>query len=183
MIEEIQSVEGRDDLRRRVLWAVPNALAVLGTINDDGSAHFMTVSWLTPVSNEPTRVAVSVEGSSRSAHNLAARAVASISLIDDAHRELVRRFVKPELEHEQRDGVEYVAGYAAVREGESAPALADALAVLIGSCEHVRELGDHQLWLLSVSHVAADPSVLEGPASAHIARALSVQDTRFNYGR
>lgn len=172
-----------DDARRRVLWAIPTVLAALGTVNDDGSPHLMNVSWVAPAGNNPTRLVLSIEQSSRTAANLRARPNGALSLVREDQRELGRAFVKPELPFGDRDGSVTVAGHAVFLSGAGAPVLADAVAAVAGPMTAVSDVGDHALWLMEVAELAADPSLLEGSASQHAVALLNVQHTRMNYGR
>jgi flavin reductase (DIM6/NTAB) family NADH-FMN oxidoreductase RutF len=164
-----------------VLWSIPAVLAVLGSTNDDGSAHLMNISWLSPVAKEPFRLSVAIEAGARTRRNLDERPQAAVSLLSLEQRELGRAFVKPELAHEIRDGHEYVVGHQVGRSSGGAPFLSDALAVLAGPVTELANLESHVVFLVEVSDVASTPAVLEGRASSHRAHVLGVADTRMNY--
>jgi flavin reductase (DIM6/NTAB) family NADH-FMN oxidoreductase RutF len=179
---ELVDAAGHGDLRRRITWTVPTALAVLGTVNDDRSGHLMNISWVVPAANDPPSLVASIETASRTATNLEREGAFALSLLSRDQRHLGRAFVKPDLDH--RDGSPpRVGGEPIGLTRRGAPYLLDALAVLAGSAAIVTRLGSHDLWVCQVEDVAAQPVVTEGPASAHASPALSVLDTRLNYGR
>jgi flavin reductase (DIM6/NTAB) family NADH-FMN oxidoreductase RutF len=177
------AADAEPDRRRRVVWAVPTVLAVLGTLDVDGRPHLMNVSWVAPAGNDPTRLAVSIESASKSAANLAGDPRCAISLLRSDQRELGRAFVKPDLAYGHDEGVEQLNGVAIARAPAGAPVLVDAAGALCGIAERLSDLGDHQLWLLAVAEVGATEELLSGPASAHEISILRVQETRLNYGR
>jgi flavin reductase (DIM6/NTAB) family NADH-FMN oxidoreductase RutF len=172
-----------DDLRRRVLWAVPTVLAVLGTVDEADGPHLMNISWVTPVANDPTRLVVSIEASAKSASNLRATAVWALSLLSGEQRELGRAFVKPDLRYRVDAGVEYLHDAPVTRSTHRAPVLASAVAAMAGGATPLRALGSHDLFLLDVDEVGAVDELLAGPASAHAIDVLRVQETRMNYGK
>lgn len=172
-----------DDARRRVLWAIPSALAVLGTVDAADAPHLMNLSWVTPVGNDPTRLAASVEGDAKSATNLREVPVFALSLLAVEDRELGRAFVKPDLGYERRGENESLHGESVVRSARRAPLLVRSVAALAGTAEWLRTVGDHELFLLTVEEVGGVEALFAGPASAHPVDVLRVQSTRMNYGK
>ncbi len=181
-IGELVSAASNEDLRRRVLWALPTVLAVIGSTDSERSAHLMNVSWVTPVANEPTRLVASIETTSKTAVNLREVPRFSLSLVLTHERELGRLFVKPVLRQELSGDIETVQGRRILRDSLGVAYLYDAIAVTTGHVEMIRSLGDHDLWLLEVDHVAADPRLIARPASEHALDVLGVHHTRMNYG-
>ncbi len=179
--ELVRAVEN-EDLRRRVLWALPTVLAVLGSTDSERSAHLMNISWLTPVANNPTRLIASIESTSKTTANLSEVARYSVSLVLVHERELGRLFVKPVLRQELSGDEETVQGRRILRDAYGVAYLFDAVAVMTGRAEKIRDLGDHDLWLLDVDHVAADARLVQRPASEHALDMLGVHHTRMNYG-
>jgi len=180
-LNHLTSVEGADELRRRVLWSVPTALAVLGCVTAEGQPHLMNVSWVTPAAHSPTRLVVAVESTARSNAILHDSACFALSLLDLEQRALGRAFVKPDLEW-SAGPPESVAGHPIARSARYAPFLCSAVAVLAGSATMISDLGSHHLWLGTVEEVASTEAIVTGPASAHTVRILGVHDTRMNYG-
>src|SRR5262249_59650958 len=86
--------EGYDRLRRRVLWAMPSGLYVLGT-RGAGRRNLMTLNWATQVAMEPKLLAVSVEAGAVSHALLREGQVFSLNVLPRQERALVRKFVKP----------------------------------------------------------------------------------------
>jgi len=180
---DLAGAADHEEVLRRVMWSIPTMLGVLGTVDASGDAHLMNISWVTPVASNPVRLAAAVETQSHSQANLTAVPKYTLSLLSLDQRALGRAFVKPDLDRDVVEGVELIAGYPVVRASAGTAYLADAHAVLAGSAQLLRDLGDHVLWLFEVESVAAHVDVLDGPASDHSRRALGVFDTRMNYGR
>jgi flavin reductase (DIM6/NTAB) family NADH-FMN oxidoreductase RutF len=180
----LSAVADDEQLRRRVLWAMPTVLGVLGSVGPDGTAHLMNVSWVTPVANGPTRLVASVEVGSRSAANLAATGAWALSLLGLERRELGRAFVKPELDW-RRDGEgESAQGHRVRRASGGAPYLEESVGVFAGvDARLLAPLDEHALWLLSPREAGAVDALRAGAASARDVVVLSVQHTRMNYGR
>ena len=143
----------------------------------------MNVSWVTPVANEPTRLAISIETNSLSAANLRERSHWSLTLLDVSDRNLGRAFVKAHRTWEHDGENETVDGHDVRRTRDDVPYLTRGVAVLAGDATLLAVLGEHELWLGVVNEIAARADVMEGAASEHRARILGVHDTRMNYGR
>jgi flavin reductase (DIM6/NTAB) family NADH-FMN oxidoreductase RutF len=172
-----------DDHRRRIVWALPTVLAVLGTVDDSDHPHLMNISWVTPVGNDPTRLVASVEVASKSAGNLRATSAWALSMLRVEQRDMGRAFVKPDLAYHREGDGEFLHDHAVTRSTRRAPVLGVTVAAMAGSAEHVRTLGDHDVFLLEVEEIGAHPDLLAGPASSHSVDVLRVQDTRMNYGK
>ncbi len=179
-----------DRLRRRVLWAMPTGLFVVGS-RSGVRRNLMTANWVMQVATKPKLVAVALESGSVTRALVAESGRFSVNLVAARDRALVRRFVKPVRDVELDDhGVAVSLQGAPVHEvAGGLPCLAAALAWL--ACE-VRAVagadGDREAsHVLVVGEVvdvggsvpapgAADPD--EGDAG----RILRMGDTRMNYG-
>ena len=186
-----------DDRRRmrRVLWAMPQGLYVLGTAAS-GRRNLMTVSLATQACVEPPMVAVAVERVAWSHALLAEGGVFALSLLDRQDRALVRRFVKPVAEGPEPGEL----GGEPVEEAVTgAPVLRRALGFLDCRVTERLELGSHSLFVGEVlaageRGVPAEPrrAGVDGPAGhdapspaadqALGAMVLRMEDTRMHYG-
>ena len=167
-----------DRLRRRVLWALPSGLYVIGSrAKVDGGPRYnlMTANLVMQVSTEPKRLAVAVDAGAVTAALISAGGAFSVSLLDRDDRAVVRRFVKPVADVERGpDGrVTRMAGQPVSEAPSGSPVLQSALAWIDCTVDHRVELGSHQLFVGVVSAVGGDPE--SGPL-------LRMEDTRMNYG-
>ena len=174
-----------DRLRRRVLWAMPTGLFVVGS-RDGDRRNLMTANWVMQVATTPKLVAVAVESDSVTHGLLASGGAFTVSLLARSERALLRRFVKPVRTVELDDS-----GSAAFLQGEPVreapgrpPVLAAAVAWL--DCDVRSEAtwgGD-----AAASHVLVVGEVVGAGASDRLGGAddddvvLSMADTRMNYG-
>ena len=83
-----------DRHRRRVLWALPTGLYLVGSRHGD-EANLMTANLVVQVCLEPKLVGVALERDSMTARLVAASGAFTISLLPRGDRDVVRRFVKP----------------------------------------------------------------------------------------
>jgi flavin reductase (DIM6/NTAB) family NADH-FMN oxidoreductase RutF len=171
--------------RRRLLWAMPAGLYVLGTTGgDQGPYNLMTHSLTVQAATEPCVVAVAVEVAARTHALLEASGVATLSVLRRDQRALVRRFVKPVQDHAIDASGKLVAlGSVAVALAPSgAPHLLDAAGSLdLRVLESVR-FTSHSLFCCEVTSVAVADEVLEGAASQRLAEILRMEDTKMSYG-
>jgi flavin reductase (DIM6/NTAB) family NADH-FMN oxidoreductase RutF len=158
-----------DRLRRRVLWAMPSGLYVLGT-RGSGRRNLMTINWATQVAVDPKLVAISVEATAVSHALLRDGRVFSLNILPREERALVRKFVKPVADTGAPDEL---AGLPLRPGGSGAPILAAAAAWL--ECEVRSDLacGSHTLFVGEVMSCGGEPGELE---------VLRMEDTRMNYG-
>jgi len=181
-----------DRLRRRVLWALPTGLFVVGSRAGD-ERNLMTCNWVMQVATEPKLVAVAVESGSVTRRLIEQGGAFSVSLLARSERALVRRFVKP-----VRD-VELDAGGRAVRlQGEPVhevaggpPCLTAAVAWLVCAVRSVSTwegLGPDGPGDGPASHVLVVGEVVGVGATGRLGgpsdddTVLSMADTRMNYG-
>lgn len=174
-----------DQQRRRLLWAMPAGIYVLGsTGGPKGPIHLMTHSLAMQASVEPCVVAVAVEAAARTHRLIEASKVVTLSVLRRDQRELVRRFVKPVDEVDTLDDgtVTAMAGVPVAVAPSGAPYLPEALGCLDLVVVDARPFTSHTVFFCEVTAVAVAPEVLEGPASARLAAVLRMEDTRLNYG-
>jgi flavin reductase (DIM6/NTAB) family NADH-FMN oxidoreductase RutF len=167
-----------DRQRRRVLWALPTGLYLIGSRHDD-AVNLMTANLVVQVCLEPKLVAVAIEAASVTADLVTRSNVFTVSLLAREDKDVVRRFVKPVHEVVRaatkggEDGVVVSMSGHEVREVGPArvPVLAKATGYIL--CDLVRrdELGSHTLFIGEVSEVGGEP-----------ADVLRMEDTRMHYG-
>ena len=166
-----------DRLRRRVLWAMPSGLYVVGSAAG-GRVNLMTANLAFQVAVEPKLVGVAVDAASVTHELVAAGGGFSLSLLAREDRAVVRRFVKPvsEDEIERRDGgaVVSMAGEGVEVRATGAPVLTRAAAWLDCSLRHRLLLGSHELFVGEVVAVG-------GPAG-DLPPLLRMEDTAMRYG-
>jgi flavin reductase (DIM6/NTAB) family NADH-FMN oxidoreductase RutF len=171
-----------DRVRRRVLWALPTGLYVLGS-RAGHRRNLMTVSWVTQVAQRPKLVGVGVEQGARTHELIVDGAVFALSLLARRDRALVRQFVKPVHDIDVDDrGVGTMNGVA-VHGGAAtgAPVLEVALAWLDCEVRHSLDLGSHTWFVGEVVSVGeAEPASTTGDVAE--AGILRMEDTRMNYG-
>jgi flavin reductase (DIM6/NTAB) family NADH-FMN oxidoreductase RutF len=174
-----------DQQRRRLLWAMPTGIYVLGsTSGPDGSLHLMTHSLAVQVATEPCVVALAVEASAKTHEYVVASNVAALSVLRREQRELVRRFVKPVEATALEGRVDEVSmgGAVVARAPSGAPFLRDSLGCLDLRVLDATSFASHTTFFCEVTGVAVAPEVTEGSASARVAQVLRMEDTKMNYG-
>ncbi len=165
-----RDAEEYDKLRRRVLWAMPYGLYVLGTRAGD-RRNGMTINWVTQVSFDPKMIAVSVEKEAFTHELLLEGGVFALSLVDREDRAIVRKFTKPvdvDLEARTLNGFAYHDGLS------GAPVLDQAVAFVDCVVRRQVDVGDHTLFLGEVVDAGFQKSEDTG--------VLRMEDTRMNYG-
>lgn len=167
-----------DRLRRRVLWALPTGLYLLGT-RAGGRRNLMTVSWVTQVATAPRLVAVGVEAASVTRALLDEGGVFALSLLRRDDRAVVRRFVKPvdpaDVHVDDVSGAGTMRDLPVVATATGAPVLAGAAGWLDCTVRAAHPLGSHVLYVGEVVGVGwADG---EEPTPL-----LRMEDTRMSYG-
>src|SRR6516162_2608045 len=83
-----------DRLRRRVLWAMPSGLYVLGS-RAGSRRNLMTLNWASQVASDPKLLAVSIESAAVTRALVHEGRIFSLNIIDRKDRAVVRKFVKP----------------------------------------------------------------------------------------
>jgi flavin reductase (DIM6/NTAB) family NADH-FMN oxidoreductase RutF len=162
-----------DRHRRRVLWALPTGLYLIGSRHGD-DVNLMTANLVVQVCVEPKLVAVALERDSVTARLAAAGAGFSVSLLARADRDVVRRFVKPVTDVERAPGGTLLAlsGRRVTEVGPNRlPVLASAAGYLDCRLTGTQPLGSHTLCIGEVVGVGGEP-----------AEVLRMEDTRMHYG-
>jgi flavin reductase (DIM6/NTAB) family NADH-FMN oxidoreductase RutF len=166
--------EGRDPdeydrHRRRVLWALPSGLYVLGS-RHAGRRNLMTLNWALQVAMDPKLLAVSIEKPALT-HSLVSEGGAfSLNVLRRDDRAAVRKFVKP-----LADGGEAgeLAGFAVRTAVTGAPILEIACCWLDCEVREAVDCGSHTLFVGEVVDCDGEPEGQE---------ILRMEDTRMNYG-
>jgi flavin reductase (DIM6/NTAB) family NADH-FMN oxidoreductase RutF len=162
-----------DRQRRRVLWALPTGLYLIGSRHGE-SVNLMTANLVVQVCLEPKLVGVALEADSVTAGLVAAGDAFSISLLDRADRDVVRRFVKPVTEVERSaDGTVVSLSGHPVREvgPHRLPVLESAAGTIACRLTSTEVLGSHTFCIGEVTEVSGEP-----------AEVLRMEDTRMHYG-
>lgn len=169
-IPEGHDPEDYDRLRRRVMWAMPYGLYVVGVRSGD-RRNAMTLNLVTQVSFDPKWVGISVEQEAHTHELLDDGGIFALNLLDREDRPIVRKFTKPvevDLDAGTLNGFPFHEG----RTG--APILDQAVAYL--DCE-VRErvdAGSHTFFIGEVVDAA-----FQRDEDTPI---LRMEDTRMSYG-
>ncbi len=162
--------EEYDKLRRRVLWAMPYGLYVVGSRSGD-QRNLMTLNWVTQLSFDPKLLGIAVERGALTERLIGEGAVFSLCMIDREDRAIVRKFTKPV----EVDAAAATMNGFAYHDGRTgAPVLDQAVAFV--ECEVRQEVptGSHTLFVGEV--VDAGFQKPEGTA------VLRMEDTRMIYG-
>lgn len=168
-----QRPESYDQLRRRVLWALPSGLYLLGS-RDGERRNFMTTSWVTQLARDPKLLGAAVERDALTAELVHLGGCFTISLLRREDRAQVRHFVRPAA-HDA--GAHTLAGMPYTDAHESGAPL-PAVAAAYVDCTLYREvdLGSHLLFIGQVVDAAFAPGAEEG------LEVLRMEDTRMSYG-
>jgi flavin reductase (DIM6/NTAB) family NADH-FMN oxidoreductase RutF len=162
--------ETYDRARRRILWAMPSGLYVLGS-RADGRRNLMTLNWASQVATNPKLVSVSVEVGAVT-HGLVQDGGAfSLNIISRQDRSIVRKFVKP-LEDGGDPGS--LAGFEIKAATTGSPILATALAWLDCEVRHELPCGSHTVFIGEVVDCGGEPE--------EDSEVLRMEDTRMSYG-
>ena len=181
-----------DRLRRRVLWAMPTGLFVVGS-RAGGVRNLMTCNWVMQIATAPKLVAVAVESGSVTRDLIERGRSFSVNVLARSDRSLVRRFVKP-VRDVDVDGD----GVATALQGEPVFEVAGGLPCLVASvawlaCD-VRSVSTWDDLVAdagrppTASHVLVVGEVVGAGESDRLATLgeddgiLSMTDTRMNYG-
>ncbi len=165
-----------DRLRRRVLWAMPTGLYVVGSASA-GRVNLMTASLAVQVATEPKLVGVAIDVSSVTHGLIASGGAFALSLLRREDRNVVRRFVKPVPDSEvttEGGAVASIGDEPVEVHVTGAPVLGRAVAWLDCEVRHRLELGSHDLFVGEV--------VAVGGPEGDVGPVLRMEDTRMNYG-
>jgi flavin reductase (DIM6/NTAB) family NADH-FMN oxidoreductase RutF len=162
-----------DRHRRRVLWAMPTGLYVIGSRAGD-EVNLMTANLVVQVCMEPKLVAVAIEREALTMRLVNEGGAFSVSILPRSDRTVVRHFVKPVVDvGRSEDGtVLTMSGHAVDEVGpHKLPVLASAVGHLYCPLTETKELGSHVLCIGEVVGVGGEPSDV-----------LRMEDTRMHYG-
>ena len=164
-----------DRLRRRVLWALPTGLYVVGSRSGD-RRNLMTANLVVQVATDPKLVAAAVDHGAVTADLVADGACFSVNLLAREDRSVVRRFVKPvgDVVVGPDGRAVSMAGEAVAEAVTGAPILRRAVAWLDCAVRHRLDLGSHRLFVGQVVGV--------GGPDGDVPPVLRMEDTRMNYG-
>src|SRR5579862_1579140 len=132
-----------DKLRRRVMWAMPSGLYVIGSRAGE-RRNGMTANWVTQLCADPKLVGVSVEHGAVTHTLIHEGRVFSVCLVDREDRAIVRKFTKP-VEVDADAGT--LNGFPFVERATGAPVLAQSVAWLDCEVRHEVALGSHTLFV------------------------------------
>jgi flavin reductase len=159
--------------RRRVLWALPTGLYLVGSRLGD-AVNLMTANLVVQVCLEPKLVAAAVEAESVTADLVGQSGAFTVSLLARSDKDVVRRFVKSVHEVGRADDgtVTTMAGHEVREVGPLRLPVLRAAAGFI-RCTVVRrdDLGSHSLFVGEVEEVGGEPGEV-----------LRMEDTRMHYG-
>ena len=169
-----------DRLRRRVLWAFPTGLFVVGStgvLDGERRSNLMTANLVVQVATDPKLVAVSVEAASLTVRLIEAGGSFALSAPRREDRAVVRRFVKAvtEITLDAAGRPSAMAGEPVRTASTGAPILSAAAAWVDCSLRQLIDLGSHRL---AIGEVVDAGGVAEGEAP----EILRMEDTRMNYG-
>lgn len=165
--------EEHDRHRRRVLWALPTGLYLIGSRHHD-EVNLMTANLVVQVCLEPKLVGVALERDSVTARLVERGGAFSISLLRREDRDVVRRFVKPvtEIERSPDGALLALSGQPVTEVGtERLPVLSAAAASLACRVTRTDLLGSHVWCIGEVIGVSGEPTEV-----------LRMEDTRMHYG-
>jgi flavin reductase (DIM6/NTAB) family NADH-FMN oxidoreductase RutF len=171
--EDTEREDAFDRHRRRVLWALPTGLYLVGSRHGD-EANLMTANLVVQVCLEPKLVGVALERDSMTARLVAASGAFTISLLQRGDRDVVRRFVKPVTDiNRAADGVIVAMAGHPVREvgSQRLPVLSAAAGHLPCTVTRAEQLGSHTFYIGEVTEVGGEPDEV-----------LRMEDTRMHYG-
>ncbi len=167
--------------RRRVLWAMPTGLYVVGSRAEEGGAvvrNLMTASLVVQVATDPVLVAVAVDATAVTRRLVVAGGCFSVSLLHREDRAVVRRFVKPvpaeAVVTDSAGRATAMAGEEVFEAATGAPLLRRAPGWVDCALRHQLDLGSH---VLCVGEVVA-----AGGPDGDLPPVLRMEDTRMHYG-
>jgi flavin reductase (DIM6/NTAB) family NADH-FMN oxidoreductase RutF len=158
-----------DRMRRRVLWAMPSGLYLVGSAAGD-EVNLMTANWATQVSSDPKLLAVSVEVGALTHRLIADGGAFSLCILKRDDRAVVRRFAKPAVWDPDASTLH---GEPVWLGRQRLPVLASAAAWLDCDVRHRLDFGSHSLFV---------GEVVQCGAADEFDEILRMEDTRMSYG-
>ena len=170
--------EDYDRQRRRVLWAMPSGLYVLGSRSGD-RRNLMTCNWVSQVASSPKLVATAVDHEAVTAGLIVEGGSFSVSILAREDKAVARKFVKPVEQVAMGDDGAATAmqGIEVLELADGVPVVASSVGWLACALRHTLELGSHTLFVGEVTDVGGRAS---GPDDHP--QVLRMEDTRMNYG-
>ena len=173
-----------DRLRRKLLWALPTGLYVLGS-RAGSRRNLMTISWVTQVSTDPKMVGAGIESTSVTHALVSDGGSFALSLLPRSQRAVVRRFVKPvedsEFDEEAGSGTMNGEDVRLAPGGE--PVLSVAAGWLWCALRDRLALGSHTLFVGEVADCGVGaPGGDDTADTDSVLEVLRMEDTRMNYG-
>jgi len=162
-----------DRHRRRVLWALPTGLYLVGS-RDGDAVNMMTANLVVQVCVKPALVGVALERESVTARLVEGGGSFSVSLLWRRDRDVVRRFVKPvtEVERSAEGSLVALSGHPVTEVGpDGLPVLATAAGYVACRLSDALPLGSHTWCIGEVVEVGGEPGEV-----------LRMEDTRMHYG-
>ena len=169
-VPEGRDPDDYDKLRRRVMWAMPSGLYVVGSRAGE-RRNGMTCNWATQISSDPKLVAIGVEKAALTHELVTEGLVFSLNIVDREDRAIVRKFTKPV---EVDAAVSTLNGFPFHDGPTGAPILDQAVAWIDCRVHSSVDLGDHTLFLGEVVDAGFQKPEDTAP--------LRMEDTRMNYG-
>jgi flavin reductase (DIM6/NTAB) family NADH-FMN oxidoreductase RutF len=170
-----------DRLRRRVLWAMPTGLYLVGSrAEEDGAVvrNLMTASLVVQVATDPKLVAVAVDTAAVTHRLVAAGGCFTVCLLAREDRAVVRRFVKPvppgDVVTDDDGRAQSMAGEPVFEAVTGAPVVTRSAGWLDCEVCHRLDLGSHELFVGEVAAV--------GGPEGELGDVLRMEDTRMSYG-
>jgi len=163
--------EEYDKLRRRVLWAMPYGLYIVGSRAGD-RRNGMTLNWATQLSFDPKLLGVAVEDAAFTHELIAEGGVFSLNVVDREDRAIVRKFTKPvevDLEAKTLNEIPFHDGVT------GAPVLDQAVAYVECEVRQSVDVGGHTLFIGEIVAAGFQTEDEETPV-------LRMEDTRMSYG-
>src|SRR5213080_864058 len=143
--------EEYDRLRRRVLWAMPSGLFIVGSRTGE-RRNGMTCNFVTQLGFDPKLLGVSVEKDAVTHELVSEGGVFALCIVDREDRAIVRKFTKPvevDLAARTLNGFPYLDGPAT-----TAPVLAQSVAYIECEVRQPVEVGNHTLFLGEIVNAA-----------------------------
>ncbi|MCX7620213.1 MAG: flavin reductase family protein [Acidimicrobiales bacterium] len=168
--ESAPAQEEYDRERRRVLWAMPYGLYVVGSRAGE-RRNGMTLNWASQVSFEPKLIGIGVDKHAFTHELISEGRVFSLNLIDREDRAIVRKFTKPvevDLERWTLNGFPFHDG------STGAPILDQAVAYLECAVRNPVDCGGHTFFIGEVVDCG-----FQKPEDTPV---LRMEDTRMSYG-
>jgi flavin reductase (DIM6/NTAB) family NADH-FMN oxidoreductase RutF len=170
------SCDAYDRLRRRVLWAMPQGLYIVGSTDGAERRNGMVLNWVTQLSFDPKLVGIGVEHGALTHELIGATGVFSVCFVHRDDRAIMRKFTKPV---DVDLAASTLNGFPFVQRVTGAPILTQSVAYL--DCRVVERpdfghasSGGHTFFVGEI----VDADFLQAEDSP----VLRMEDTRMNYG-